>query len=155
RRFDMIESTGVLHHLADPMHGWSVLVSLLKPGGVMRVGLYSEFGRQDIAAAQALVAERRYGATADDIRRGRQDLMSALISGQDRRFAAILHSPDFYSLSACRDVLFHVQEHRLTLPQIGAFLTQHSLTLLGFELDPSVLAHYRATSGNDATMTDL
>ena len=35
-------------------------------------------------------------------------------------------SPDFYSTSACRDLLFHVQEHRLTLPQIAAFLAEHA-----------------------------
>ena len=39
--FDLIEATGVLHHLADPLVGWRVLLSLLRPGGYMRVGLYS------------------------------------------------------------------------------------------------------------------
>ena len=33
REFDIIESTGVLHHMHDPMAGWRVLVDLLKPGG--------------------------------------------------------------------------------------------------------------------------
>ena len=35
RRFDVIESSGVLHHLADPLAGWRVLLSLLRPGGFM------------------------------------------------------------------------------------------------------------------------
>jgi len=26
---------------------------------------------------------------------------------------------DFFSLSECRDLLFHVQEHRFTIPQSG------------------------------------
>ena len=29
--------------------------------------------------------------------------------------------------------LFHVQEHRLTLAQIGALLHEHDLTFLGFD----------------------
>ncbi len=33
RQFDLIECVGVLHHLGDPLAGWRVLVSLLKPGG--------------------------------------------------------------------------------------------------------------------------
>ena len=41
-RFDLIESDGVLHHLADPCAGWRVLLSLLRPGGLMCIGLYSE-----------------------------------------------------------------------------------------------------------------
>jgi 2-polyprenyl-3-methyl-5-hydroxy-6-metoxy-1,4-benzoquinol methylase len=151
RRFDLIESSGVLHHLAEPMRGWAALVKLLKPGGFMRLGLYSELGRSTIVALQQIVAERGYGATANDIRRCRQDL----ISGQDARFAAILHSPEFCSTSACRDLLFHVQERRLTLPQIEAFLAEHGLSLLGFELDAATLGAYRRAFPSDATMTDL
>jgi trans-aconitate methyltransferase len=151
RRFDLIESAGVLHHLAEPMRGWAALLKLLRPHGVMRIGLYSELARTDVVALRAIIAERRYGATADDIRRFRQELMSE----QPERFASILHSPNFFSVSACRDLLFHVQEHRLTLPEIGAFLAAHDLVLLGFELDAATLASYRAVFPQDATVTDL
>jgi hypothetical protein len=48
-----------------------------------------------------------------------------------------------------------VQEHRLTLPQIGAFLRENKLALLGFELDAPVLAKYRAQFPNDPAMTNL
>jgi SAM-dependent methyltransferase len=37
RSFDRIEAVGVLHHLADPKAGWRVLVSLLRPNGIMRI----------------------------------------------------------------------------------------------------------------------
>ena len=74
RTFDVIESSGVLHHLADPFAGWRVLLSLLRPGGFMAVGLYSEIARADIVEARAFIAERGYGSSADDIRRCRQEL---------------------------------------------------------------------------------
>src|ERR1700729_3501478 len=35
RTFDIIQSAGVLHHLADPFSGWRTLLSLLRPGGFM------------------------------------------------------------------------------------------------------------------------
>ena len=151
RRFDMIESSGVLHHLAEPMRGWSTLVAALKPGGFMRIGLYSDIGRRDIVALQRIVAERGYAATEHDIRRCRQDLLAK----PDPRFAPILYSPEFYSTSACRDLLFHVQEHRMTLPQIGEFLEAHGLMLLGFELNARTHHAYRVASPDDAAMTDL
>ena len=122
-----------------------------EPDGFLRLGLYSELGRSYVVALRQIIAERGYGAAPDDIRRCRQDL----ISRQDARFSTILHSPDFCSTSACRDLLFHVQEHRLTLPEIGAFLTAHGLTLLGFELDAPKLARYRGAFPDDTTMTDL
>jgi SAM-dependent methyltransferase len=151
RRFDVIESSGVLHHLADPLQGWSKLVTLLKPGGFMRIGLYSEIARQNVVALREELSARGFGATVDDIRRARQEIISL----QDPRFATIVHSPDFCSISACRDLLFHVQEHRLTLPQIATFLNDQGLTLLGFELDGQTLRRYRAAFPDDPAMTDL
>lgn len=58
-RFDLVECSGVLHHTADPLAGWRVLLGLLKPGGVMKLGLYSELGRRHISAARELVAALR------------------------------------------------------------------------------------------------
>jgi tetratricopeptide (TPR) repeat protein len=52
RDFDVIQASGVLHHLADPLEGWRVLLSLLRPGGLMYLGLYSERARQDVVAAE-------------------------------------------------------------------------------------------------------
>ena len=40
QKFDIIESAGVLHHMDEPMAGWRVLTDLLKPGGLMMIGLY-------------------------------------------------------------------------------------------------------------------
>ncbi len=45
RTFDVIEATGSLQALAAPMTGWRVLLSLLRPGGLMKIGLYSELAR--------------------------------------------------------------------------------------------------------------
>src|SRR5258708_38082460 len=98
RQFDLIESLGVLHHLADPWAGWRALLSLLRPGGFMLLGLYSEMARRPVLAARARIAERG----AEDIRRFRQELIQ---SGDPRPYASILESEDFFSLSACRDLL--------------------------------------------------
>ncbi len=54
-RFDLIEAVGVLHHMADPVAGWRALRDLLKPGGVMQIGLYSEIARQPVVRAQNLI----------------------------------------------------------------------------------------------------
>ena len=48
KEFDIIESVGVLHHMDEPMAGWKVIVDLLKPGGLMKIGLYSELARHHI-----------------------------------------------------------------------------------------------------------
>ena len=48
RSFDLIDCAGVLHHMADPLEGWRVLLTLLRPGGIMHLGFYSELGRRDV-----------------------------------------------------------------------------------------------------------
>ena len=55
RSFDRIEAIGVLHHLAKPEDGWRVLLSLLRPRGEMRIGLYSENVRRSIVEARVLL----------------------------------------------------------------------------------------------------
>ena len=67
RQFDLIESVGVLHHLGDPLAGWRILVDLLRPGGLMRIGLYSEIARQPLRCGRSMIAEKGYTASAEDI----------------------------------------------------------------------------------------
>ena len=96
----------------------------------MRVGLYSDLARQSVVAARALIKEQDWQATSDGIRRCRQEIMSLAVDNPAR---AVAKSRDFFSLSLCRDLLFHVQEHRFTLPQIKDLLSKLDLEFLGFE----------------------
>jgi 2-polyprenyl-3-methyl-5-hydroxy-6-metoxy-1,4-benzoquinol methylase len=149
RRFDVIEASGVLHHLADPAAGWRVLLTLLRPHGLMLVGLYSALARADIRAAREFIAARGYGRTADDIRRCRQDLRAAPDGSPLKN---VMSFSDFYTISECRDLIFHEQEHQLSIPEINSFLRDHALTFLGFVNPP---AGYRTRFPDDPAMTDL
>lgn len=151
RRFDLIESTGVLHHMGDPLAGLRVLVTLLRPRGLIHLGFYSESGRQPMVAARRYIAQQGYRGTAADIRRCRQELMRE----KPADLPDLAELSDFFSTSACRDLLFHVAERRMTLPEIEAFLAAEGLALVGFQLGPHVAERYRQTFPADATMTDL
>jgi tetratricopeptide (TPR) repeat protein/2-polyprenyl-3-methyl-5-hydroxy-6-metoxy-1,4-benzoquinol methylase len=152
RMFDVIQSVGVLHHLADPLQGWRVLLSLLRRGGFMRLGFYSELGRQDVVAAQSFVAGQEYVASDENIRSCRQKLMSMK---DDSNVKKLVSRTDFYGTSQCRDLIFHVQEHRFTLPQIQRQLGELALHFIGFSLEPHILRRYSERFPEDKTMTDL
>lgn len=152
RQFDVVASVGVLHHLADPFAGWRVLLSLLRPGGFMNLGFYSEVARRDLVKTQAFIAEHGYRAIANDIRRSRQDLMDL---NQPANFTTTLSSSDFYSMSTCRDLLFHAQEHLMTLTGIDAFLRDNGLAFLGFEIDGAVLHAYKRRFPDDPAAINL
>jgi tetratricopeptide (TPR) repeat protein/2-polyprenyl-3-methyl-5-hydroxy-6-metoxy-1,4-benzoquinol methylase len=152
RTFDIIESVGVLHHLKDPLAGWRTLRSRLRPGGFMFLGFYSELARMHEAKAREFIAARGYTSTPDDIRRFRRDFT---VRNSSDELEWLSTTPDFYSTSDCRDLLFHVQEHRLTLGQIESFLAESGLKFLGFELDSHVLSRYRARFTDDLSATIL
>jgi SAM-dependent methyltransferase len=152
RTFDIIGAVGVLHHLADPFNGWRILLSRLRPGGFMCLGLYSQLARQHVLKAREFIAARGYANTPDDIRRFRQDVVLKDASVEVR---SLSNSQSFYSLSDCRDLAFHVQEQQLTLGQIESFIAACGLRFIGFELDPRVLDQYRARFAADPHCINL
>ncbi len=155
RQFDLIESVGVLQHLGDPLAGWQILVDLLRPGGLMKIGLYSEIWRQHVVTGRALIAEKGYTAIPDDIRQCRQDFISMAEDG-NVAMIKICNSRDFFCLSECRDLLFHVHEHRFTLPQIKSALQSLKLEFLGFEhTDQSMMRKFKETHPKKGALTSL
>jgi SAM-dependent methyltransferase len=151
KRFSMIECSGVLHHMADPFAGWRALAACLLPGGVMRLSLYSTLGRTPVREARDWAGREDFAATPGGIRAARQ----RLIAERPTAAAQLLGTADFYSVSAWRDLLFHVREHDLTLTAIDAFLKEQGLIFLGFETGEDVLGAYRARFPDDPAAADL
>jgi hypothetical protein len=138
--------------MADPFAGWRVLLSLLRPQGFMMLGLYSEVARRDIVRAKRVIAQLGYGSNADDIRRCRQDLLDR---HESENFGVVTSNSDFFGISTCRDLLFHAQEHQMTLAGIDGFLRDNGLTFLGFEISGDVLQAYRQRFPDDPAATNL
>ena len=118
----------------------------------MVLGFYSELARRNLDKARAYISEKGYRATANEIRQCRNDLMNL---GKDADFGALLKSPDFFSIGTCRDLLFHVQEHRMALSTIDAFLRDNNLAFLGFGIDPRILRAYKSRFPDDRSATNL
>lgn len=150
-RFDLIESSGVLHHLDEPMRGWRVLRRLLAPRGLMRLAFYSRRARMPL----------------DEIRRDlpdRGDMMKRVRAARRRTYGladghpgrALLRSADFYAASGVRDALLHTCEHTVDPLWIRDALEELGLQFLGFELpDPAILTEYRRRNPDDPGGLDL
>lgn len=130
RTFDIIDSSGVLHHLKEPLTGWRRLANLLRPGGLMHIGLYSAAARQDINAARSYLAQQGRDYSVPEVRRLRAEVAGRAPGDQLHN---LTNFSDFFSMSECRDLLFHVQEHQFSIPQIADFLRESGFTFLGFE----------------------
>ena len=153
RRFDVIECSGVLHHMQDPLVGWKSLIGKLKPEGRMRIGLYSALGRVDVVAAREVIAQEGFEATHDGIKAAREAIATLPSDHPARR---VLTRRDFYAKSSCRDLLFHVQEHRFTIQDVLQALEKLDVVFDGFDLqDRSILQSYHDLFPQDQKAQNL
>ncbi|GEM_PF-2862763 len=164
KSFDLIECVGVLHHMSDPIAGWKALLDVLRPGGIMSVGLYSQVARKGINDAQKYIQAMQYKSTSQDIRRFRRDLIDAARKPReslhpDLRPLAnsdIRNFLDFYSLSMCRDLAFHVQERTYSISEIAEIIEDLGLQFLGFTFLPMELTRkYCQQFPDDPECTNL
>jgi len=129
RKFDVIECMGVLHHMKEPLVGLKILLDLLEPHGVLKLGLYSEISRKHIVKVREFIKNKKFSNSLKDIRNCREIIKN---SYDDQLFHKIVYNYDFYSTSSTRDLIFHVQEHRFTIPEISKVLKDFNLEFLGF-----------------------
>lgn len=148
--FDGVACGGVLHHLSDPFAGLQQLVAVLRPGGLLRLGVYSQTARQALRLPAPPPATRQDDAA---LRSWRWHWLQAQA---DKGQEPLLQIQDFYQLGHCRDLLLHPREHTLTLLQLADWFDALQLQLLGLELwDSRAYALYSRYFPEDRTRCHL
>tara|TARA_B100000945_G_scaffold122403_1_gene97252 strand:+ start:225 stop:2435 length:2211 start_codon:yes stop_codon:yes gene_type:complete len=151
KNFDIIECSGVLHHMRDPQDGLKSLKNVLKKDGFIKLGLYSELARQNIKAVREYIQKINLEYNYQSIR----NLRSKIISGELKNFNKLLLSSDFYSISSCRDLIFHAQEHRYSINQLKILLENNQLDFHGFILPHNIKSLYKNYFSQDKSQTNL
>ncbi len=153
KKFDVIECGGVLHHMQDPIAGWRVLCDILKDDGFMMIALYSELGRRDIVAAREFIQKEGYANNVEGIRACRKHILSL---DDDNLAKRVSRHGDFYTTSACRDLIFHVQEHRFTIEGLKHAFHTLNMEFLGFSLELQFQEElYKKSYPDDTMRTNL
>jgi 2-polyprenyl-3-methyl-5-hydroxy-6-metoxy-1,4-benzoquinol methylase len=143
--FDVIECSGVLHHMEDPEQGLQSLQKLLSPTGVMKIALYSETARKQVISFRKLMAHNKQQSGQDlDQRLLRQALLMNQIPGD---WDDIINSNDFFSMSNCRDLIFHEQEQQFTPNTISNLLANNQLDFVGMLPSTSAQQAFETTIG--------
>ncbi len=150
-KFDIIESSGVLHHMDDPLKGLKALLCVLKNNGFLKLGLYSELARTDIIKARDYISTNNLHPNDEDIKGFREDVFS----GKIEQLNNLKNWGDFFTTSACRDLCFHTQEHRFTINQLQETLRSNELEFLGFLLPKPVKSVYEQYFPEDQNQTNL
>jgi len=148
-RFDVIECAGVLHHLPDPDEGLRVLLTLLKTGGLIMLGLYSRRAREPLA----ILRERlKLGGSFDleeTLHRARKRVMS------EPDLQSIASFREFYALNECADLMLHPREVDYTPLEIQSLLSRHKLIFRGFELTTAQNNLFRRRYRGPSDLFDL
>lgn len=139
KKFDYILVTGVLHHMEKPLVGLEKLLTVLKPGGVMHIGLYSELARKAVNAAKEYFAEHDIIYSPENLRSFREHVK--VLDSDDELLRLALMS-DFYSLSECRNMLFHEIEHQFSISDIKEIVSDFGLEFTGFVAKDRRLEEY-------------
>ena len=131
-RFQVIERLACWTlSMAEPFKGWKALLKSLAPGGFMRLGLcYSATARRHLTALRGDPAYPGPGCDDPALRVFRQALMERddELARNARKFV------DFWDTQSFRDMLLHVSEQTINLPEIASFLQDEGLTFRGFQL---------------------
>lgn len=133
--FDLISTSGVLHHLPSPEAGLRALRDLLKPDGGMAVMVYGQYGREPVYLMQSLLrmmAPYEFGEE-----RRLRILKRALqaLPQENRGVRGLLDTPLFQneiarSDAGAYDLLLHSRDRAYTVPQIYEWLAGAEMRLM-------------------------
>ncbi len=150
KKFNIIESVGVLHHMDEPYDGWKILCDNLHFGGLIMIGLYSKIARKHIEKIRNDFNINKAQINKKNI----INVRDKIIFSNSDDYELIKLSPDFYSFSNLVDLLFHVKEHTFTIPEISNLINRLKLIFCGFE-NYDLINFYKKFYGNESDLYNL
>jgi 2-polyprenyl-3-methyl-5-hydroxy-6-metoxy-1,4-benzoquinol methylase len=154
QKFDAVFCSGVLHHLPKPERGLAALTTVVRPGGVMKVMVYSRIARLWLAAVRPLINDLTAEPLSDDLlRRVRQRIIQRSDCGPAK---LVMQNDSFGTLAGTYDLLLNRHEDPFDISRIAAALDRCGLRLLSFLLPtPDATARYHARFPHDPMHRDL
>lgn len=127
--FDYIVSWGTVHHLPDPAEGIAILCRALKPGGILRVGVYGYYGNWERRVQQEIIRLITETVGGDDA--ARIETVRAWARG-DRNFKNYYTAPpvDLDDDNWVVDEFLHVWEKHLQLQDVVSWLSGQGMRVV-------------------------
>lgn len=144
RRFDLIISTGVLHHLADPDAGVRALRSVLQPDGAMYLMLYAPYGRAGVYMLREYCRRLGVGTSPQEI----QDLTAALkeLPQHHPLVSMVRGARESLDAKALIDALLNPRDRTYSVPELFEFLERNELTFARWYSQAAYSPHCGAIS---------
>lgn len=120
RDFDLIISTGVLHHLADPVAGLRALAQCLRPEAVLALMVYASYGRLGVEIMQSIFTDLRLGRDVQSLALIR-DAMGQ-VNPQHPLVGYLQVAPDLASDAGLVDTFVNARERSYTIDECQEFV---------------------------------
>jgi len=126
QRFDLVISTGVLHHLVDPDAGLRALRSVLSDDGVMYLMLYAPYGRTGVYMLQEYCRRLGVGTSPEEI----DDLTKVLSTLSEYHPLVLMMrgSREGLDANALVDAVLNPRDRTYSVPQLFEFLERNDLS---------------------------
>ena len=128
--FDLIVSTGVLHHLADPQAGMNAVAGCLRADGAMGVMLYAKNGRIGIELLQSVFRDLGLGQNEASIALVRQTLSLLAAEHPVQSYLKVARDLQFDAMLV--DTLLHGRERSYTVDDCIDLVTSAGLVFQGW-----------------------
>jgi SAM-dependent methyltransferase len=115
RDFDLIISTGVLHHLADPNKGIQALSTCLRRDGVIALMLYAKYGRIGVEILQSVVRDLELPQDEASILMVRDMLSTLAVDHPIKSYMNI--APDLQFDAGLVDTFLHGRDRSYSIPE--------------------------------------
>lgn len=148
QEFDLVVSTGVLHHLTDPRLGLEVLGQCLRSDGVAAIMLYAKYGRIGVEMMQTVF--RQLGLQQDEtsLHIVRDAIQSLPQEHPLRCYMRV--APDLHFDAGIVDTFLHGREHSYTVSDCLELVKSAGLTFQDWFLKSA----YNVPSGTNNTFHD-
>ena len=125
--FDLIVSTGVLHHLVDPDAGLRALTTVLRDDGAMYLMVYAPYGRTGVHMLQEYCRRLGVGTSPQEI----NDLTAVLqtLPQHHPLLSMMRGSRDSLKADALVDAVLNPRDRTYSVPQLFDFLEGSGLRL--------------------------
>jgi SAM-dependent methyltransferase len=131
RSFDLIVSTGVLHHLPNPEAGLKALADVLDPSGSMAIMLYGKTGRAGVYLLQDILRRLGAGQNAEGLGMARELLK--FVPSHHYLISTTGKLPnDLADDAGIVDMLLHPQDRAYSVPEVMEFVEAAGLVFFGW-----------------------
>jgi SAM-dependent methyltransferase len=138
-RFDLVISTGVLHHLVDPDAGLRALRSVLSEDGVMYLMLYAPYGRTGVHMLHDYCRRLGIGASPEEI----NELTSvlSLLSQHHPLVLMMRGSREGLDANALVDAVLNPRDRTYSVPELFEFVERNDLSFARWYWQAPYLPH--------------